>query len=32
MRLESLDGERTFVIHDLLIAQECEALGFEAAE
>jgi predicted 2-oxoglutarate/Fe(II)-dependent dioxygenase YbiX len=26
MHLESLDGERIFVIHDLLSAQECEAL------
>ena len=38
MHLESLDGERIFVIHDLLSAQECEALvarsealGYEAA-
>jgi predicted 2-oxoglutarate/Fe(II)-dependent dioxygenase YbiX len=38
MHLESLDGQRVFVIHDLLSAPECEvlvarseALGYEAA-
>ncbi len=38
MHLEALDGERIFVIHDLLSSQECEtlivrseALGYEAA-